>query len=91
MPDKIISLFGCFLKAYKIDYPVLYGKQMEMQTIQFNYGGVYSIPTSIILGINNEILRVYPGAILKMYDPASYQNLVYTIERELKINNQDLE
>ena len=72
-----------FLKAYKIDYPVLYGNQSEMQKIIMDYGGVYSIPTSFLIGKNNEIKRIYPGAILKQYDPNMYSDLVYTIESSL--------
>ena len=72
-----------FLKAYKIDYPVLYGNQSEMQKIIMDYGGVYSIPTSFLIGKNNEIKRVYPGAILKQYDPNMYSDLIYTIESSL--------
>ena len=72
-----------FLKAYKIDYPVLYGNQSEMQKVIMDYGGVYSIPTSFLIGKNNEIKRIYPGAILKQYDPNMYSDLVYTIESSL--------
>jgi len=72
-----------FLKAYKIDYPILYGDQSEMQKIIMDYGGVYSIPTSFLIGKNNEIKRIYPGAILKQYDPNMYSDLIYTIESSL--------
>ena len=72
-----------FLKAYKIDYPVLYGNQSEMQKIIMDYGGVYSIPTSFLIGKNNEIKRIYPGAILKQYDPNMYSDLIYSIESSL--------
>ena len=72
-----------FLKAYKIDYPILYGNQSEMQKIIMDYGGVYSIPTSFLIGKNNEIKRIYPGAILKQYDPNMYSDLIYTIESSL--------
>ena len=63
-----------FLKAYKTDYPVLYGNQSEMQKIIMDYGGVYSIPTSFLIGKNNEIKRIYPGAIFKQYDPNMYSD-----------------
>ena len=72
-----------FLKAYKIDYPVLYGNQSEMQKVIMDYGGVYSIPTSFLIGKNNEIKRIYPGAILKQYDPNMYSDLLYSIESSL--------
>ena len=76
-----------FLKAYNIDYPILYGKQADMQKIIVDYGGVYSIPMSFLIGKNNEIKRVYPGAILKQYDPNMYTDLIYTIESSLAENN----
>ena len=69
-----------FLNAYKIDYPVLYGKQNEMQKVLSEYGGIYSIPISVLIDKNNQILRVYPGAILKKYDPNMYADLIYNIE-----------
>ena len=85
--DQLIN----FLKAYTIDYPVLYGNQIDMQKIIIDYGGVYSIPMSFLIGKNNEIKRVYPGAILKQYDPNMYSDLIYTIEtslsEEYKVDN----
>ena len=45
-----------------------------------DYGGVYSIPTTFLIGKNNKIKRIYPGAILKQYDPNMYSDLVYNIE-----------
>ena len=72
-----------FLKAYTIDYPVLYGSQGDMQKVVIDYGGVYSIPMSFLIGKNNEIKRIYPGAILKQYDPNMYSDLIYTIETSL--------
>ena len=72
-----------FLKAYTIDYPVLYGSQDDMQKVIIDYGGVYSIPMSFLIGKNNEIKRIYPGAILKQYDPNMYSDLIYTIETSL--------
>jgi len=85
--DQLVN----FLKAYTIDYPVLYGNQIDMQKIIMDYGGVYSIPMSFLIGKNNEIKRVYPGAILKQYDPNMYSDLIYTIEtslsEEYKVDN----
>ena len=75
-----------FLKAYKIDYPVLYGNQNDMQKILADYGGVYSVPMSFLIGKNNQIKRVYPGAILKQYDPNMYSDLVFNIESSLSEN-----
>ena len=78
-----------FLKAYKIDYPVLYGKQNEMQKMLSDYGGIYSIPISILVDKNNQILRVYPGAILKQYDPNMYADLIYNIEMSIDEVDKD--
>ena len=80
--DQLIK----FLKAYQIDYPVLYGNQTEMQKIISDYGGVYSVPMSFLIGKNNQIKRVYPGAILKQYDPNMYSDLIFNIETSLSEN-----
>ena len=72
-----------FLKAYKIDYPILYGNQNEMQKIIIDYGGVYSIPMSFLIGKDNEVKRVYPGAILKQYDPNMFADLIFNIENSI--------
>ena len=78
-----------FLNAYKIDYPVLYGKQNEMQKVLSEYGGIYSIPISVLVDKNNQILRVYPGAILKKYDPNMYADLIYNIEISINPIKED--
>ncbi len=78
-----------FLNAYKIDYPVLYGGQNEMQKVLSDYGGIYSIPISVLIDKNNQILRVYPGAILKKYDPNMYADLIYNIEISVNKINED--
>ena len=84
-----------FLKAYNIDYPVLYGSQNDMQKIIIDYGGVYSIPMSFLIGKNNQIKRVYPGAILKQFDPNMFADLIFNIESsiadDLQINKLDQE
>ena len=49
-----------------------------------NYGGVVSLPTSILVGKNNKIIRTYPGAILKSYNPQQYAAFVYEIEKALR-------
>ena len=72
-----------FLKAYKMDYPVLYGTQNQMQKIIIDYGGVYSIPMSFLIAKNNEIKRVYPSAILKQYDPNMFSDLIFNIESSI--------
>ncbi len=75
-----------FLKAYQIDYPVLFGSQVQMQKIIVDYGGVYSIPMSFLIGKNNKIKRVYPSAILKQYDPNMYSDLIFNIESSISEN-----
>ena len=72
-----------FLKAYKMDYPVLYGTQNQMQKIIIDYGGVYSIPMSFLIAKNNEIKRVYPSAILKQFDPNIFSDLIFNIESSI--------
>ena len=72
-----------FLKAYKMDYPVLYGTQNQMQKIIVDYGGVYSIPMSFLIAKNNEIKRVYPSAILKQFDPNMFSDLIFNIESSI--------
>lgn len=69
-----------FLKVYEINYPVLYGDQKVIDKMVTDYGGVYSIPTTFLIGKNNKIKRIYPSAILKQYDPNMYSDLVYNIE-----------
>ena len=72
-----------FKNAYNIFYPILYGNQYEMSKIQMEYGGVYSIPMSFLIDKYGEVIRVYPGAILKQFDPSMYTDLVMNIENAL--------
>ena len=73
-----------FTKSYKMEYPVLYGNARELGEISMNYGGVMSLPTSVLVGKNNKIIRTYPGAILKSYNPQQYAAFVYEIEKALR-------
>ena len=72
-----------FIDHYAIQYPLLYGNEMEMQKITYEYGGIYSIPTSVLINKKNELIKIYPGAILKQYDPFMYADLVNNIKYEL--------
>lgn len=54
-----------FVKVFPMDYPVLYGKQRKMDKILRSYGGVYAVPTSVLIGRKGDILHTYPGALLK--------------------------
>ena len=80
-----------FLKAYKMDYPVLFGTPSEIQKVTSEYGGIYSIPQSFLIDTNGEIIRGYPGAILKDYNPNMYADLIYNIEASIsKIDIEEI-
>ena len=73
-----------FVKSFDVDYPLLYGSTKEMNKIMREYGGVYAVPSSFLIGKNGSIVWSFPGAILKNYDPQTFATLVYKIEKELK-------
>ena len=73
-----------FTKSFAVDYPLLYGGTRDMNNIMKDYGGVYAVPSSFLIGKEGSILWSYPGAILKLYDPQTFSALVYKIEKELK-------
>ena len=54
-----------FIKVYPMHYPVLYGKQRDLDKIMRDYGGVYALPTSVLIGRGGDVLKTYPGALLK--------------------------
>ena len=72
-----------FAKSFAVNYPLLYGGAREMNKIMKDYGGVYAVPSSFLVGKNGNIVWSYPGAILKNYDPQTFATLVYEIEKEL--------
>ena len=74
-----------FTKSFTIDYPLLFGSAKDMNKIMRDYGGVYAVPSSFLIGKNGSIVWSYPGAILKNYDPQTFADLVYRIEKELKV------
>ena len=74
-----------FAKSFAVDYPLLYGSAKEMNKIMQDYGGVYAVPSSFLIGRTGNIVWSYPGAILKQYDPQTFANLIYKIEKELKV------
>ena len=79
-----------FKKAYNVEYPLLWGPQNIIQNVLLQYGGVYSVPMSFLISSKSEIVRVYPGAILKQYDQNMYTDLVFNIEKLLsEINPKD--
>ena len=73
-----------FAKSFAVDYPLLYGSSRDMNNIMKDYGGVYAVPSSFLIGKKGSIIWSYPGAILKLYDPQTFSALVYKIEKELK-------
>ena len=76
-----------FAKSFAVDYSLLYGGAREMNKIMKDYGGVYAVPSSFLVGKNGNIVWSYPGAILKNYDPQTFATLVYEIEKELKVES----
>ena len=72
-----------FTKSYTMEYPILYGSSRDLNKVSMAYGGVMSLPTSVLIGKNNEVIRTYPGAILKSYNPQQYTAFVYEIEKAL--------
>ena len=72
-----------FSKSYTMEYPILYGSARDLNKVSTAYGGVMSLPTSVLIGKNNEVIRTYPGAILKSYNPQQYATFVYEIEKAL--------
>ena len=75
-----------FAKTYGVKYPLLYGSSEKINKIASDYGGVSAVPWSFLIDTNGEIITIYPGAILKQYDPKMYQDLVNNIEKYLDIN-----
>ncbi len=74
-----------FSKSFAVDYPLLYGSAKDMNKIMRDYDGVYAVPSSFLVGKNGNIIWKYPGAILKNYDPQTFADLIYRIEKELKV------
>ena len=72
-----------FSRVYGVKYPLLYGSFKDIDTVTKAYGGVPAVPWSFLVGVDGEIIQTYPGAILKNYDPVTYQSLVSTIEAEI--------
>ena len=79
-----------FLKAYTIEYPVLYGSARQISKISADYGGIMALPTTVIIDRSGEIKRIYPTAILKNYTPQIYSSFIYDIEIALKNKVDDI-
>ena len=54
-----------FSKLYDVKYPLLYGTSKEIDKISMDYGGIFAVPTSILIDRNGEKVFSYPGAVLK--------------------------
>jgi len=78
-----------FAKSFAVDYPLLYGGVRDINKIMKDYGGVYAVPSTFLVGKKGSIIWKYPGAILKDYDPQTFATLIYKIERELKELEKD--
>ena len=78
-----------FLKSYKVEYPILYGSNKQISKISNEYGGINALPTSIIIGKNGEIKRIYPSAILKNYTPQIYSSFMHDIQIALGLNEEE--
>ncbi len=74
-----------FKKQRDIKYPLLYDSPQEMQKTTQEYGGIYSIPISILVDTSSQIIRVYNSAIIKDYDFRMYADLINHIESNLPI------
>jgi peroxiredoxin len=77
-----------FAKSFAVDYPLLYGSTRDMNKIMKDYGGVYAVPSTFLVGKKGSIVWKYPGAILKDYDPQTFATLIYEIEKGLKENEK---
>jgi len=69
------SMLKKFANAYDIKYPLLYCSSNELGKIALNYGGLQGVPQSFLIDSKGEIVLHFPGAILKKYDPQSFNYL----------------
>ena len=70
-----------FSKLYSVNYPLLFGSPKEIEKISMQYGGIYSVPTSILIDKKGEMIFNYPGAILKSYD--RYDGVYSTVNEKI--------
>ena len=72
-----------FSKSYQIDYPLLFDSPRNMDKITRQFGGVYAVPTSIIIGRKGNIITTFPGAIIKgQYGYAEFMEKINVALRE---------
>jgi len=81
--DKLLE----FVKGQKMDYPILYGSKQDIGKISAEYGGIQSIPTSFIIGKKGDLIRIYPGAIIK--GQQMYPYFINDIETALKVKYKE--
>ena len=70
-----------FSKLYDVRYPLLYGSSKEIDKITIDYGGVYAVPTSILINKKGEQVFAYPGAILEQND--RFDGVFSTLKKKL--------
>ena len=75
-----------FSKLYDVKYPLLYATK-ETDKILMDYGGIYAVPTSILIDRNGEKVFSYPGAVLKQNDQwdGVYSTLLKKITESLGV------
>ena len=71
-----------FTKSFKVDYPILYGTQQDLNKISMMYGGISAVPTTFIVNAQGELVKIFPGAIIK--GQPIYYEFIRVIESELK-------
>ena len=76
-----------FSKLYDVKYPLLYGTSKEIDKISMDYGGIFAVPTSILIDRNGEKVFSYPGAVLKQNDQwdGVYSTLLRKITESLGV------
>lgn len=75
-----------FMKSFQIDYPILYGSPSDLGKVTMQYGGINAVPTTFLIDRNGQIVKSYPGALLKG-QPFYYgfmQNLAEELDRKVK-------
>tara|TARA_A100001011_G_scaffold400779_1_gene518675 strand:- start:2123 stop:2713 length:591 start_codon:yes stop_codon:yes gene_type:complete len=70
-----------FSDSYEVNYPLLYAEPDKIEKILLDYGGIYSVPTSILINKRGESIFNYPGAILKSYD--FYDGVYSTLNKKI--------
>ena len=81
------SMLKKFADAYSINYPLVNCSTNELGKIAQNYGGLQGIPQSFLIDSKGEIALHFPGAILKKYDPKSFN---YLEEKIVSLLNESM-